>query len=111
MLVDPEARTKGDVHFAMSFWKASPDGKYVAYGLSPSGSEDAVIEIIETATGKILPERIARAHYTTISWLPDSKSFFVNLLAEGAERGTPGYYNTALAGATKSARTPRQTSR
>ena len=92
LLVDPEARTKGDVHYSMNYWASSPDGKYVAYGLSPSGSEDAVLEIIETATGKILPERIDRAQYASISWLPDSKLFFFNRLAEGGKKGTCDRY-------------------
>ena len=63
LLIDPESRTRGDVHYSMNYWTASPDGKHVAYGMSPSGSENAVIEILETASGTVLPDRIDRAQY------------------------------------------------
>ena len=55
----------------------SPDGKYVAYGISPGGSEDSVLHILETSTGNILPDVIDRAQFGQPSWLPDGKSFFI----------------------------------
>ncbi|MFZ1990609.1 MAG: prolyl oligopeptidase family serine peptidase, partial [Alphaproteobacteria bacterium] len=97
LLIDPEARTKGDVHYAISYWASSPDGKYVAYGMSPSGSEDAVMEIIETATGKVLPERIDRTENGSPSWLPDGKSFFYNRLAETGKKGTTDRFKNSVA--------------
>lgn len=96
LLLDPESRTKGDVHYSMNYWLASPDGKHVLIGLSPSGSENAVIEIWETATGKILPERIDRAQYASPSWLPDGSGFFFNRLAEGAKAGSTDYYKNSV---------------
>lgn len=96
LLIDPEARTQGEVHYSMNYWSASPDGRYVMYGMSPSGSENAVIEIMETATGKVLPERIDRAQYASPSWLPDGSGFFFNRLAEGAELGTTDYYKNSV---------------
>jgi len=92
LLVDSETRTQGEVHYSMNYWSASPDGKYVAYGISPSGSENAVIEIMETATGNVLPDRIDRAQYAFPSWLPDGTGFFFNRLAEGGTAGTTDYY-------------------
>lgn len=96
LLLDPEKRTQGDVHYALNFWACSPDGRYVACGLSPSGSENAVIEIVETATGSSLPERIDRAPYASLNWLPDSSAFFFNRLAEGARAGTTNYYKDSV---------------
>ncbi len=96
LLIDPEARTQGDVHFSMNYWSASPDGKYVAYGMSPSGSENAVIEIMETATGSVLPARIDRAQYAFPGWLPDGSAFFYNRLAEGGTAGTVDYYKNSV---------------
>ena len=96
LLIDPEARTRGDVHFSMNYWSASPDGKYVMYGMSPSGSENAVIEILETATGNVLSDRIDRAQYASPSWLPDGSGFFFNRLAEGAALGTTDYYKNSV---------------
>src|SRR5262245_6003120 len=96
LLVDSETRTQGDTHYAMNYWSASPDGKYVLYGMSPSGSENAVIEIMEVATGRVLPERIDRAQYPSPSWLPDGSAFFFNRLAEGAKAGTTDYYKNSV---------------
>jgi len=96
LLIDPESRTKGDVHYAMNYWNASPDGSHLAYGMSPSGSEDAVIEILETATGKVLPDRIDRAQYAYPTWLPDGSGFFFNRLAEGGTPGAVDYYKDSV---------------
>ncbi|HKE92735.1 MAG TPA: prolyl oligopeptidase family serine peptidase [Povalibacter sp.] len=96
LLFDPESRTQGDVHYAMNYWSASPNGRYVLYGVSPSGSENAIIEIMEVATGKVLPDRIDRVQYASPSWLPDSSAFFFNRLAEGARAGTTDYYKNSV---------------
>lgn len=96
LLINPETRTKGDVSYSMNYWAASPDGKWVAYGMSAAGSENAVIEIMEAATGNILPERIDRAQYAGIVWLPDSSGFFFNRLAEGEKLGSLGYYKNSV---------------
>ena len=97
LIIDPETRTQGDVHHAVSYWSASPDGKYVMYGISPAGSENAVIEIMDVATGKVLPDRIDRAQYASPSWLPDGTGFFFNRLAAEAVAGTPNYYKNSVA--------------
>jgi prolyl oligopeptidase len=96
LLIDPEARTKGDVHYSLNYWSLSPKGTYIAYGTSPSGSENAVLEIMETATGKILAERIDRAQFASPSWLDDESGFYFNRLAEGGVPGSDNYYNDSV---------------
>ena len=96
LLIDPEARTQGDTHYSLDYWAASPSGRYVAYGISPAGSENPVMEIVEVATGKILPERIDRAPAASPSWLPDDSGFFFNRLAEGAKLGSIDYYKNSV---------------
>lgn len=76
LLVDPRTRAQGTVHYSIDYSAPSPDGRYIAYGVSASGSEDSVIEIMEVDTGRVLPERIDRAQYAGINWRPDHKSFF-----------------------------------
>jgi prolyl oligopeptidase len=76
LLVDPEALASGDKHFSIDYFAPSRDGRLVAYGLSPSGSEMSVIHVIESATGRELPDVIDRARYASISWQPDGRSFF-----------------------------------
>jgi prolyl oligopeptidase len=96
LLIDPETRTKGDVHYSLDFWIASPNGTWIAYGISAAGSENSIIEIMEVATGKVLPERIDRAQYAGPSWLPDSSGFFFNRLADGEKLGSLGYYKNSV---------------
>ena len=76
LLVDPKQRNSGDVHHSIDYATPSWDGRYVAYGISASGSEDSVIEILDVDSGKVLPERIDRAQYAGISWRPANDSFF-----------------------------------
>jgi len=61
---------------ALDWWASSEDGKYVAYGTSPSGSEDSTLHVIETATGKLLPDAIPRARAASIAWKLDNSGFF-----------------------------------
>lgn len=96
LLIDPEARTKGDVHYSLNYWALSPNGTYIAYGMSPSGSENAVLEIMETATGKVLAERFDRAQYAAPWWLADESGLFLNRLAEGGVPGSESFYNDSV---------------
>src|SRR6202042_1813618 len=60
-----------------NYFLPSLDGKHVAYGISEGGSEAAVIRVVETATGKVLPDAIDRAYFLGVtSWLPDGNSFY-----------------------------------
>jgi prolyl oligopeptidase len=77
LLVDPEKLTTSDgKHFSIDYFQPSIDGKDVAYGLSPGGSEDSVLHVLVTATGEALPDVIDRAQFGQPTWLPGNKSFF-----------------------------------
>ena len=78
LLVDPERFRPADAkaHYALDYFQASWDGKYVGYGVSPGGSEDSVMHIMNVDTGKDLPETIDRARFGITAWMPDSRAFF-----------------------------------
>ncbi|HET7706568.1 MAG TPA: prolyl oligopeptidase family serine peptidase [Thermoanaerobaculia bacterium] len=76
LVLDPRSRDAGDVHHSVDFVAPSPDGRYLAYGISSSGSEDSVIEILDVDRGTVLPEKIDRAQYAAISWRADNRSFY-----------------------------------
>jgi prolyl oligopeptidase len=77
LLVDPEKLTTADgKHFSIDYFQPSLDGKYVAYGISPGGSEESVIHILESATGTVLTDVIDRAQFGQPTWLPGGTSFF-----------------------------------
>ena len=86
LLVDPEALASDAKHFALDWFAPSLDGSKVAYGVSPSGSEDSVLHVLETATGKDLKDSITRSQFGSVAWI-DGKSFFhvrLQKLAPGA---------------------------
>ncbi len=61
---------------ALDWWYASDDGKYVAYGTSASGSEESTLHIVESATGKVMPDTIERTRFASVAWLKDSSAFY-----------------------------------
>ncbi len=76
LLVDPNHYVQeAGTHYSLDYYVPSLDGHYVAYGVSPSGSEDAVIHVMDVTTGKESGETISRSWYGGINWLPDNKSF------------------------------------
>jgi prolyl oligopeptidase len=92
LLMDPELLTKDGVHYSIDYFQPSLDGTLVAYGISPGGSEASVIHILETATGRKLPEAIDRARFPLVRWLPGNKSFLYNRL----QKLTPDMPKTAF---------------
>ncbi len=77
LLVDPgKFVTAPGTHYSLNYYVPSYDGRYIAYGVSPGGSEDAVIHILDTSTGRDTGETIDRSWYGGITWLPDNRSFF-----------------------------------
>lgn len=80
-LVDPEreSRATGIPH-AINFYKPSWDGRYVAFGLSAGGSEDATLHVLDLRSGKRVGEPLPRVSFSPVHWLPDSRSFTVTQL-------------------------------
>ena len=75
VLVDVNALA-ADGTIALDWWTPSEDGKYVAYGTSPSGSEMSTLHVIETETGKLLPDTIERTRAASIAWKLDNSGFY-----------------------------------
>jgi len=75
VLVDAnQLATDGTI--ALDWFEPSEHGKYVAYGTSPSGSEMSTLQIIETKTGKLLPDTIERTRAASIAWKLDNSGFY-----------------------------------
>lgn len=75
LLVDPAKVSEGGKRYSIIAFSPSQDGKYVSYLISPGGSEEGEIRVVETATGKDMGERIDRARWEAGSWLPDGRTF------------------------------------
>jgi len=81
-LLDPVSMEQGGAHAAIDYYAPSWDGRYVIAGVSLGGSENSTIHIIETATGRMLPDAITRTQYAGPSWRADSRSFYYSRLQE-----------------------------
>jgi len=57
-------------------------GRYVAYGLSAGGSEDASLFVMDATTGKRVLGPVARAQYGGVAWLEDDSGLFFMRLQE-----------------------------
>ncbi len=96
LLVDPDAMQAPEgKHFAIDYFAASPDNKYLAYGISIGGSEESVLHVIDLATGKETGDVIDRANFGSPSWLADGRLLYNRLqkLAPG-EAVTDKYVNS-----------------
>jgi len=65
-----------DGTIALDWWFPSEDGKYVAYGTSTSGSEESTLRVVETASGKVLPDTLERTRFASIAWKKDNSGFY-----------------------------------
>ena len=76
LLVDPEKFVKEPgTHYSLNYYVPSLNGHFVAYGISPGGSEDAVIHVLDVTSGRDMGEAIERSWYGGINWMPDNQSF------------------------------------
>jgi prolyl oligopeptidase len=75
VLVDAN-QLAADGTIALDWHEPSENGKYLAYGTSPSGSEMSTLHIVETKTGTLLPDTIERTRACSIAWKHDNSGFY-----------------------------------
>ena len=97
VLVDPESMASDGKHFALDWAYPSPDGKLVAYGLSPSGSEASVLHVLDVATGKPLADTIDRAQFGNVAWLDARHFTYTRLQKLAADAPQTDKYKRATA--------------
>lgn len=66
-------------------WSVSDDGKFVAYGLSESGSDWNTWHVMEVDTGRVLEDKIEWVKFSWASWAPDSSGFYYSRYDEPKE--------------------------
>lgn len=82
LLVDPDKHATAGHHFAIDYYQPSHDGRQVAYGISPGGSEDSVIHVITVGSGREATETIDRTEQGSPQWRGDGKAFYYNRFAK-----------------------------
>jgi len=75
VLLDPNTLS-ADGTVALDWYHPSHDGKLVAYGTSPNGTEISTLHIIETESGKLLADTIPQTRAASIAWKPDNSGFY-----------------------------------
>jgi len=75
VLVDAN-QLAADGTIALDWFQPSDNGRYVAYGMSQSGSEMSTLHIVETKSGTILPDTIERTRAASIAWLHDNSGLY-----------------------------------
>lgn len=93
VLIDPTRFDAGQQAAQLDYWSVSPDGRYIAYGVSLGGAEIGTLRIRRIDTGIDLPEEIDRTRYARPSWLHDASFLYSRLPAPqpgSAQRLTGG---------------------
>ncbi|HEX4331600.1 MAG TPA: prolyl oligopeptidase family serine peptidase [Usitatibacter sp.] len=76
ILVDPSRRSGGGAPAAISWFRASPDGRHVAYGIREDAGGESVLHVVSVEGGE-LPIAIDRTAFNdALEWHPDGRSFF-----------------------------------
>lgn len=76
VLVDPARLAKDGGTAAIDWFRASPDGSDVAYGISEASAEGSVLRVLSVDKGD-LGIAIDRARFNgELAWHPDGRSFF-----------------------------------
>lgn len=68
VLLDPAA-LGGREHGYLDWFVPSPDGRYVACGISQGGSEASALRVLDADSGQLLPDAIPGTMLGAVSWL------------------------------------------
>lgn len=75
ILFDPDSGF-GEGHHAIDWYVPSPDGRYVACAVSPSGSENSTLQVLDADRGVVLDDTIPpNTAFAFMNWLEGNRSF------------------------------------
>jgi prolyl oligopeptidase len=75
VLLDPNTWSD-DGTIALAGNAASPDGRYLAYGVAEAGSDWRHWKVVDIDSGEVLDDRLDWVKFSSVEWTPDSKGFF-----------------------------------
>ena len=73
----------------IDYFEPSPEGKYIAMGVSVDGAEMGKIHLLDVEKKGLLPEVIDRTMYGNPVWLPDGSGFFYSQMKKLLEKDSP----------------------
>ena len=74
-LIDPNALA-ADGTASVDWWFPSPQGRFLAYGISRGGDEESTLQILDVATGRDLRDRIPHTRHASLAFTPDEEAFY-----------------------------------
>ena len=81
MILDPN-KLSPNGSIALLDYQASPDGKFLCYGLSQGGSDWEELHVRNLVTGKDLPDTVHWVKFSGIAWTNDNRGFFYSRFPE-----------------------------
>ena len=87
VLIDPN-KFMADGTQALAGYTVSPDGRYIAYGVSDGGSDWKTWYVMDIQTGEKLADDIGHTKFSGVSWDRDSSGFYYSrypLAADGSD--------------------------
>jgi prolyl oligopeptidase len=75
LLLDPNALSP-DGTVALTAWAVSPDGRWLAYATSASGSDWLTWRVRDVESGTDLPDQLEWSKFSGAAWLADSSGFY-----------------------------------
>ncbi|HKA98465.1 MAG TPA: prolyl oligopeptidase family serine peptidase [Streptosporangiaceae bacterium] len=70
MALDPSGAATLDA------WQPDNDGRRLAYQISHGGDEEAVLQVMDVASGERVDGPINRCRYTQVAWLPGGEAYY-----------------------------------
>lgn len=81
MVLDPN-KLSPDGSIALLDYEASPNGKYLCYGLSQGGADWEELHVKDLATGKDFADTVHWVKFSGIAWTKDNNGFFYSRFPE-----------------------------
>jgi prolyl oligopeptidase len=90
VLVDP-LQLAPDHSLSVDLVSVSWDGRLAAYLLRRGGEDETTLNVLDTSTGKALPDVLPKRFYITVALKPDHSGFYYSYL-RGGESPRVGYH-------------------
>ncbi len=87
--------TNASEHMSLDWWEPSRDGRFVVFGISRAGSEQAVLHVVDVGSGKLLTDTIDRCRVGQVSWAEDDSFFYNRLQKMGANTQPTDYFKNS----------------